>query len=241
MKKLLLYLTFCFLAQSALATSIVILVTSQYILIGSDSKRLLLDAQAKVTEEKNVCKIQSAGSYCFAMAGFTMASATSFSADQIIARNLKNAPSYNKAILNIKTEIRKALEKELRHQQTHCPASFRQLTASKEPLLEIVVLSARQGSPQMELIGFQLDKNNRIQVGSYTSRCPGDCPQQQQQFYFMGSYQTMERYLGTQRGVRDPVGLVENLILEQSKATPSSVGAPVHLAKYTAKGIEWIK
>ena len=121
------------------------------------------------------------------------------------------------------------------------PDVFRTLMHSTEPLLEVVILSIADGAPQMEIIGFQHTLDQSIQVGSYTARCPGDCPQQQQQIYFMGSYQTMEQQLASQKEVNDPVAMIENLILKQSKATPGSVGAPVRMVKFATGGMEWIR
>lgn len=238
MKKLLLLLLPFFIVPAASATAIVVLVTPQYILIGADSKRQLLNGSAQVTAFTSVEKIKSVGSYCYAMAGITASSYNSFSADAIVSRHLSKAP-YQKAVEKIKAEIKTALLKEMRFRQ----AGSQQLTSfphSNDPLLEIVILRSVNGTPQAEILGFQLDNNDNIQVGSYTTRCPGDCPQQQQ-FYFMGAYGEMESQLYTRRGVQDPALLVEQLISAQSKATPSAVGGQIHLAMYTAKGLERIK
>jgi hypothetical protein len=241
MNKIFTTLLLALCAQVATATSIVIVVTPKYILIGADSKRIFLDNDGNVNSEKTVCKIRSAGTYCFAMAGFTTASGTSFAADSIVSRHLKMTSNYKAAISNIKTDIRNALVKELRFQRLHQPAAFRQLATVKDPLLEVVILSMHNGAPRMEIIGFQLTYNNDVQVASYATLCPGDCPGQQQQVYFLGSYQIMEQQLAAQRYVNDPSVMVENLIRNQSKATPSSVGEPVRIARYSAIGMEWVK
>lgn len=240
MKRILLYITLLVFTQPAWATSIVILITPEYIIIGSDSKRLLLNASAQVAAEQSVCKIRSAGKYCYAFAGFTAASATSFSADSIVAMHLRNATNYQQAIEDIKKDIQAALYKELAYEKKAQPEAFSKLKTGGSPLLEVAILSLQDGAPQMQILGFGLGKGKKLHISSYQSSCPGDCPQQQQ-VYFMGSYNSMEQYLGKQKAIADPAALVEQLIKEQAKATPSSVGAPVHLAKYSAAGIEWIK
>jgi hypothetical protein len=241
MKKLFCFILLYLTAQVAAATAIVVIVTPQYILLGTDSKRQLLDANAVVQSNQVVCKIQSTGPYCFALAGFTSAQATGYSASQIVARHLQQAPSYEAAIAGIKTELKKILAKELQYRQAQQPAAFAQLVSAKDPLLELVVLRLHNGAPQMEIIGFEKGAASQVAVGSYTARCPGDCPQGSQQIYFMGSYGGMEQFLAQQRPFTEPAALVQQLILEQAKITPSSVGAPVSMVRFSASGTEWIQ
>lgn len=241
MKKLLCFILLYLTAQVAAATAIVIIVTPQFILLGTDSKRQLLDANAVVQSNEQVCKIQTVGTYCFALAGFTSAQGTNYSASEIVARHLQKADRYQTAIQGIKSELKNILAKELRYRQQQQPAAFAQLTSAKEPLLELVVLRMQNGQPQMEIIGFEKGDGSQVAVGSYTARCPGDCPQGSQQIYFMGSYGGMEQFLAQQRPFTEPGTLVQQLILEQAKTTPSSVGAPVHMVRFSAGGTEWIK
>lgn len=239
MKQLLLSFLFSALTTASFATSIVIVVTPQYILIGTDSKRLLLNAAAQVTSEQSVCKIRSAGKYCYAFAGLTTASATSFSADSIVAFHLAKALHYAAALEAIQRDVTAALYKELTYQEQHHPEVFDEQLKNDSPLLELVVLSLQNGKPQVQIVGFELEKSTHWRIKSYASE-RGEAALQQR-VYFMGAYNKMEQYLGEQKNVASPEALIEQLIQAQAKATPTSVGAPVHLAKYSATGIEWIK
>lgn len=240
-KKLCTILLFSLLAHVAAATAIVIVVTPQYILIGADSKRQWLDGNAVVQSEQEVCKIQRAGNYCFAIAGYTSSQATGFSAEKIIAYHLQHAASYETAMQRIKEEIKTKLTKEIRYQQQRQPQTFAQITNAKEALLEVVVLSMKEGIPQMEIIGFETSGEAEIAVGSYTARCPGDCPEGSQQLYFMGSYDGMEQYLAKrQLPIAAPESLVKTLIMEQAKVTPRTVGAPINMIRFSANGMEWL-
>lgn len=240
MKRLLFYITFLLLAQPLFATSIVVLITPHYIVLGADSRRMILDSNSRVAIQKSVCKIHRTGNYCYALAGM-VASGKSFSAEAIVEKSLKKAASYEKAIARIKKEIEASLQKEIDFQRRFQPALFERTMASKDHLLEIVILSVKNKAPYVQIIGFELAGGDDIQVKEYTETCPGDCPEQQAQFYFLGDYSGMEKYLDTRPSFSDPFSLVEKLITVQSQATPTSVAAPVNIVKFTSGGVEWVK
>lgn len=241
MKRFILYTLLFLLAQPLFATSIVVLITPDYILLGADSKRMIIDYNANTTINQSVCKIQKAGKYCYALAGLVASRNTSFSADSIVAKYLNTPGSKEQAIAKIKTAIKKALRKEFLYQQQNDPASFKKAIEAKEHILEVVILSVCNNAPQAQIIGFQLTDEKTIEVKEYAASCPGDCPVQQPQFYFLGEYSGMEKYLKEKGAPADPVSLVEQLIINQSKATPGYVSAPVSIVRYTAKGMEWLK
>lgn len=241
MKRLFLHFLLLLLALPAAATSIVIIVTPGYILVGADSKRIFLDARSNVTANESVCKIRSINKYCFVMAGYVASPTTLFSADSIVAHQLQTAGSYEKAVAGIKKEICKALQKDIRYKKMRQPESFAKLAASKEHLLEVALLHVKNGQPHIQIIGFRMNDDKQASVTSYTSACPGDCPNQQVQLYFLGEYSGMEHYLNAAQVATDPVLLVEQLIGIQATATPTSVGLPVKIIKYSAGGLEWMR
>ncbi|HZF65317.1 MAG TPA: hypothetical protein VEZ55_12555 [Chitinophagaceae bacterium] len=224
----------------AYATSIVILITPHYILMGADSKRMIID-QENNTAIESVCKIRNVGTYCYAFAGFVASRATLFSADEIVSFELSRSNDYSKAVQSITKKIKRALKKELLFQKTFHPGSFQKLLLSKEHLLEVAVLSVRNQKPHAQIIGFKMANKKTIDVESYAATCPGDCPKQARQMYFLGEYSGMENYLFQRDAAADPVSLVEQLIVAQSNTTPSSVSAPVHMVKFSTSGVEWIR
>lgn len=240
MKRFLLFTLLFLLIQPLFATSIVILVTPEYIIMGTDSRRTILDDKANVAEKLSVCKIRKAGKYCFAMAGM-VASRTSFSADRIINKELKKARNYQHAIANIKKSLKSALRQEFLYQKHFQPKIYAHSLASREHILEVVILSMKNNKPQLHIIGFELTNEREIEVKDYTESCPGDCPVRQSQFYFLGDYSGIEKYFETSPKVSDPVSFVEELITIQSQATPGSVGTPVNIVKLSNNGLEWIK
>lgn len=239
MKRLLLHIVLSLLALPVCATSIVI--TPDYILMGADSKRMIIDEKARLTVSESVCKIRNVNSYCYALAGFVASRSTFFSADSIVALHLKNTSDYNKAIKKITGDIRKALQKEFAFQKKYNPDVFLKMAATKEHILEVAILSVRNNKPFAQIIGFQLTDEDKIEVKDYTATCPGDCPEEQSQFYLLGDYSGIEKYLEEKKSVADPVSLVEQLITLQSHTTPNSVGTPVNMIRYTPGGVEWIR
>lgn len=241
MKHFFVYLLFFLLVPSVYATSIVILVTPDYILMAADSRRTFLDAQSNVTSRQSVCKIRKAGDYCFALTGLVASEATNYSADSIVSKYLKNTTNYDSTINSITTDIKKALQKEFIHQQKHQPKAFQKTKASKSHLLEMVILSIQNNKPRLQIIGFELSDEEQIHITDYTASCPGDCPAVQNQFYFLGEYKGIEKYLSTEQRPAHPETLLEQLITVQSQTTPQSVGTPINMVKLTADGLEWIK
>jgi hypothetical protein len=240
MKRFLLYTLLFLLAQPVFATSIVILITPYYVVMGTDSRRTILDEHANVSEKVSVCKIRRVENYCYALAGM-VAARTSFSADKIITKELKKAKDYNKAVANIKKAIKKALSSEFQYQKRFQPELYKKSIASKENILEVAILSLKDLKPQVQIIGFEFSDENEIDVKDYTEICPGDCPANQSQFYFLGDYSGIEQYFDTHPKVSDPVSFVEELIQIQSQTTPSSVSSPVNIVKFSSSGVEWIK
>src|SRR5688500_16305303 len=139
MKRFLLYILLFLLSQPLFATSIVILVTPFYVVMGTDSRRTILDENANVSEKISVCKINRVGNYCYALAGL-VASRTSFSAHKIINKELRKARDYNRAVINIKKEISKALHKEFLYQKQFQPELFKKSVAAKQNILEVALL-----------------------------------------------------------------------------------------------------
>src|SRR5687767_4059694 len=163
MKRFLLYTLLFLLAQPVFATSIVILITPYYVVMGTDSRRTILDEHANVSEKVSVCKIRRVENYCYALAGM-VAARTSFSADKIITKELKKAKDYNKAVANIKKAIKKALSSEFQYQKRFQPELYKKSIASKQNILEVAILSLKDKKPQVQIIGFEFSDENEIDV-----------------------------------------------------------------------------
>lgn len=101
-------------------------------------------------------------------------------------------------------------------------------------------MSLKGNKPQAHILGFELADGGKNIIKDYTASCTGNCAKNENQFFFLGEYSGMEKYLNRGQTETDPVKLVNQLILSQSKITPSSVGAPVSLVKFNNNGVEWI-
>ena len=240
MKKLgLLFLLF-FLSQPMLATSIVVLITSEYIIIGADSKRMILDAEGNQTRIETACKIQMIGSYCYAAAGLTSAQATKFSVNELVQKELRKNVAPAKAIKNIQRQVKRALKKELVYQKKQQPKQFAKLMEAKQHLLEIVVLQVTNHVPQAYLIGFAATDGAVLEVTTYTTACTTGCASVTPQLLLVGEYTAMENYLQAPAPTTDPVAFINQLLLTQARLTPGTVGSPFSMLKLKASGIEWI-
>jgi len=240
MKKLFFAAFFFLLSHTLLATSIVVLITPGYIVIGADSKRMIIDAENNIVVNQTVCKIRTVNKYCFAAAGFVASASTSFSADSIVQYHLQKHTKVEKALRHIQRDLKKALQKELAYQKKYQPKQYKKTLEMKHNLLEVVLLSIDEKTPQAHVVGFELADETKTIVKAYSSKRSSQNATEQNQFYFLGEYSGMEKYLNTTEQTADPVLLVNQLILSQSKITPSSVGAPVSLVKFNSNGVQWI-
>ena len=241
MRKIIFIWVFFLITQPLLATSIVVLISSNYIIIGADSKRMIIDAETNITVNETVCKIKMWNNYCFAQAGLVASNSTGFSAEKIINDELAKTTSINKAVRQIQKSIGQALEKELVYQKMFQPKQYLKSLESSDHLLEIVLLRVVNNQPQAHIIGFEFKNEKKIKVSSYTTNCGAACTTSGTKLVFLGEYSGMEKYLNAPDVNKDPVALVNQLILSQSKITPRSVGAPISLAKINGSGMEWIK
>lgn len=240
MKKLLFGCLLIFINQPLFATSIVVLITQNYIIIGADSKRMIIDAEKDFTTNQTVCKIRRVGNYCYAAAGLVASASTSFSTDSIINYHLKHQKNFDKALKAIQKDITTALQRELQVQKEKHPAQYHKTLEMKANLLEVVILSINNQVPQAHILGFELTDEKNTTIKTYTAVSSGNNAHHGKQFFFLGEYSGMEKYLNTMPSQSDPVKLVNQLILSQSQITPSSVGAPVSLVKFSTQGMEWI-
>lgn len=241
MKKIVLILFLFFITQPLLATSIVVLITSNYIIIGADSKRMIINAENNFTVNETVCKIRTVNDYCFASAGFVASSASGYSSDKVIKQVLSKTTSIKNAVRQIQKELTAVLQAELNCQKKHQPKQYLKSMESKDHLLEIVLLRVVNQKPQAFILGFEVENAERGTVQSYVKDCGTDCVATGPKLVFLGEYSGMEKYLADPHQNEDPAILVNQLILSQSKITPRSVGAPISLAKINAAGLEWIK
>lgn len=240
MKKLLLICVLFLLTQPLFATSIVVLITSNYIIIGADSKRMIIDAEKNYTVIETVCKIRVVNNYCYAAAGLVASEATGFSSDKLIRQQLAKSSSINKAIRSIQRDIAKALQKELQFQQKHQPKQFLKTMESGHHLLEVVVVKMVNNQPQAYVIGFEIGNKQTLEISSYSKNCGAPCITGGPQLLLLGEYSGMEKYLEVPRDSDDPALFINQLIISQATITPRSVGAPVSMVKLNASGVEWL-
>ncbi len=241
MKKILICTLFFLVSQPLFATSIVVLITADYIVIGADSRRIIIDAERNSTSYQTVCKIRNVNNYYYAAAGFIASASTSFSADTIINQHLKHQKNIEKALRLIRKDLKKALQKELAFQKNNHPRQYKKTLEMKSHILEVVVLSMHNKVPQAHIIGFELVNEEKMTIKDYAAKRSAEHAQKENQFFFLGEYSGMEKYLTTKNETTDPVLLVNQLIISQSLITPSSVGAPVSLIKFGASKVEWIR
>ena len=240
MKKLLLLCSLFLLTQPLFATSIVVLIASDYIIIGTDSKRQIIDAEKNYTITETVCKIRLVNDYCFASAGLIASEATRYSSDQIIRQHLAKTTSIKKAVRAIEKELAKALQAELQFQQKHQPKQFIKTMESGNHLLEVAVVKMVNNQPQVYVIGFEVADKKTLRIKTYSKNCGASCVTDGPQLLFLGEYSGMEKYMEAPRVVGDPAHFINQLIVSQATITPRSVGAPVNMVKLNATGVEWL-
>lgn len=240
MKKLLLCFALLVLLQPAFATSIVILITPDYILLGTDSRRTITDYDTNKSTHLSTCKIRNFGEYCYVMAGLIASENPNYSADSIVLKTLASNKNYEVAINTIKVAITAALKAELKNRRKTHPTSFAEIIASKEPILELAILRMKDGKPFVEITGFQISNKKTLAIKTYMSSASPNASLKENKMYMLGQYSGMEAYL-KETQTSDPVSLIDQMISIQSQTTPSTVAKPINIIKYSTSGVEWLQ
>lgn len=221
------------------ATTIVIIVTPQSVILGADSRGSFYDYVTLKEEKKSVTKIYKADQYYFAIAGLTNNPNTTFDVSQIINRHLKTQNDILIAIDSIKSNLRRLLKLELQSQKKQNNEMFLRTIESSNIVLSLGIIGITNSKPFAHLIGFQIQDTSTLNIKVLDDSCPGNCPNGVKVFW-MGQADAISKYMQQPDSFHiSTVILVDKLINLEIHDKPQYVGGPVDIVEITIEKIIW--
>lgn len=211
------------------STTIVIIVTSNSVVLGTDSRGTFYDYLTKKEEKKSVTKIYKSSQYHFAVAGLTYNPNTKFNAPKIIDYYLKSQNDIMVAIDSLKLNLSRLLFHELKSQKKDNPDAFLRTIKTSNIVLSFGIVGIKDSRPFAHLIGFQIQDTSTLNIKVLEDSCPGNCPKGVKVFW-MGQADAIAKYMKKPDGISmSPVLLVEKLINLEIQNKSQFVGPPIDI------------
>lgn len=221
------------------ATTIVIIVTPQSVILGADSRGSFYDYVTLKEEKKSVTKIYKTDEYYFAIAGLTNNPNTSFDVSKIINQYLKSQKDILVAIDSIKSNLSRLLKLELQNQKKKNDDIFLRTIETSNIVLSFGIIGVHNSKPFAHLIGFQIQDTSTLNIKVLEDSCPGNCPNGIKVFW-MGQADAISKYMQQPDSHNlSPLILVDKLINLEIQDKPQYVGEPVDIVEITIEKTIW--
>lgn len=240
MKKILLICFFICLFKHVPATTIVIYITPDFVIMAADSKAVYTNAKTFTQTSEIVSKIYKSGNTYFSLAGLTLNETQLFDVAKISDAEFKNTRNINAAVKKIKAAVSDALLQYLTNQKKNNPALFKKNLSAEKYITSIGIVTIRNNKPYTHLVGFIATDKQQLKIRTedeeYASGSKRDA------VYYLGTSSEINRYINTIRSNNlDPVRFVEKLMNLQVSKTPDLVSPPIDIIKITPKETVWVK
>jgi len=238
MKRIIASMFICCLCLELNATTIVIYITPQFVIMAADSKGVYTDASTYKVTTSIVSKIYKTGNIYFSLAGLTSNSTQGFDVATTVNRNLNDA-NINTSIQQVKTSVEKTLLIYLTNQKKNNPVLYRNNLASERYITSIGIVTIKKNKPYSHIIGFRVIDGDPLKI---TSDEETYLDGKRDAVYYLGTSGAINRYMNTiSKNNLKPEQFVEKLMNLQINKTPNLVAAPIDIIKITPDKTDWIK
>ncbi len=222
------------------ATTIVIYITPDFVIMAADSKAVYTNAKTFKQTSEIVSKIYKSGNTYFSLAGLTLNETQLFNVAKIADIEFKNTGNINAAVKKIKAAVSDALLQYLINQKKANTVLFKKNIAAEKYITSIGIVTIKNNKPCTHLIGFIVTDTQQLKIRTeeeeYTSGSKRDA------VYYLGTSGEINRYINTIRSNNsDPVRFVEKLMNLQVSKTPDLVSLPIDIIKITPKETVWVR
>jgi ATP-dependent protease HslVU (ClpYQ) peptidase subunit len=240
MKRILL----CFLLSSLFlplpATTIVIYITPEFVIMAADSKGVYTNAKTYEKTTSVVSKIYKTGNVYFSLAGLTSNTTQSLDIAKTVNDNLSKSDNVATAVQQMKASVQKALLTYLSNQKKNNPVLFKDNLAGDRYITSVGIVTIKNNKPYSHIIGFRVLDRNELRITTeeevYTPDVKRDA------VYYLGTSREINRYMNTiTSNNMQPVPFVEKLMNLQINKTPELTAAPVDIIKITPSKTVWVK
>jgi hypothetical protein len=227
--------------NSGLATTIVVIVAPDAIVIGADSKGSFIDQFSMKESKRQVCKIYQCGNYYYVVAGFTNNPVTKLDIGDIIGTYLKNEnPISNQNLVNLKNEIKTSLINEINYQKSTDSSLILRTLGSDNGLVSFGILGIKESKPFGHFFSFTYSPEDILIKEDF---CPGNCPNDTKVFW-LGESKAIEKYTSNQENTNktfNRIELVKHLIKLEIQDKPETVGEPIDILVISKENTYWVQ
>lgn len=239
-KKLGLLLCSISVCNMILATTIVIYITPDFVIMAADSQGVYTDAKTYRQSIQTVSKIYKSGNVYFSLAGLISNETRSFNVAAIVNSKLVHASNLVSAINEIKVAVKADLFNYLTSQKRNNPLLYKANIEGEKYITSIGIVAIRNNRPYTHLIGFSAVDKGALQISTeeevYGPNADKDA------VYYLGTSDAINKYMNSiQRINSEPLQFVEKLMNLQIAKTPQLVATPIDILKITPKQTTWIK
>jgi hypothetical protein len=239
MKRILLCVLLCSLFLPLPATTIIIYITPQFVIMAADSRGVYTNAKTYEKTSSIVSKIYKTGNIYFSLAGLTSNSTQSLDIAKTVNDNLSNS-NITLAIGEMKVAVQKVLLAYLNNQKKNNPVLFKNNIEGERYITSVGIVTLKNNKPYSHIIGFRVLDENALKVTTEEEVYASDA--KRDAVYYLGTSGEINRYMNTitSNNMR-PVPFVEKLMNLQINKTPDLTAAPVDILKITPSKTVWIK
>ncbi len=224
------------LPASALATTIIAVRTSDFVIIATDSKATYIGSPGPPA----VCKIYNSGPLYFAIAGLDHDTRRHFYANAIVAGNFSPAGKFDEQVARVERAITAALLAELGRMRLEDPGTYAFTARPDKDVLSIVMAEWQDGVPHLAARGFSWAANPAPGIAISRVTCPGDCSDGRE-LVSLGEKNAAEKFMHDNSGENfDLPSLATKLVQLEIAHSPGDVGPPISEMRLDKDGATWI-
>ena len=231
---------FCLSANSARATSIVVIRTPVEVSIAADSVGTFDH------ETHTVCKVHRVQGIFLGIAGIDNDSITKFSVAKVVFNSIGSRTTFAGRMNAAVTALESALRSEALALKDSRPGDFANLIGPEEGDLSIVLFGMENGAPIAIAQSFHVGESSSGAISvalTKTARCPGkDCPNGVYIFE-LGKREAIDNFIATHSGSKlgSPADTARMFVQLEIDAHAEGVGPPIDILRVSARGLDLIK
>ncbi|MDQ3290375.1 MAG: hypothetical protein M3Q05_03695, partial [Bacteroidota bacterium] len=172
MKRAVLSLFLILIYTSIYASTIVIYITPEFVVLAADSKGVYTNAKTFKKETRTVPKIFKTGDYYFSLTGVVSNTTRSFDVGKVINNRLKNEADLSKAITQIKEEVANSLKLYLSYNKKHNPSLFKKDLELGNYITSIGIIGIKNNKPYAHILGFKIINTASLDIKTEEDFCP---------------------------------------------------------------------
>ena len=232
-------------AKSLQATTIIVFVTSAYVLLGVDSKLTIENTITGEVRDSATTKLYQTNDYFFAMQGvYSLIENTDHFAKKL-GSQLNSGKELSESVQSANLEIKKALNDQAGIIQEKWPDYYESEYLDKKFILSYIIVGVKDKIPFAYKSAFVLEDSSEYDLSIQESHFPvATSKPTDAKGYYLGEHDAIDNYMKRPENISNttPEKLVETLFEIQIQATPSTVGPPVNIVKIEKDGaVSWIK